>query len=377
MLDCREFIDGLLRRGVQLFTGVPDSLLKDFCACVTERLDPGQHVITANEGAAVALAAGHFLATGRPALVYMQNAGQGNAVNPWMSLTDTAVYGLPHLLLIGWRGEPGRPDEPQHVKQGEVTHALLDTLGISHAILPGDPVEADAALDRAFRHCISESAPYALVVRKGTFAPYKPGPRPPAASALSREEAVIAVAKRLSADAVVVSTTGKISRELYEYRDRAGVVGRDLYCVGSMGHASQIALGLALARPDRPVWCLDGDGAVLMHMGALAVIGQRCPSNFYHVTLNNGVHDSVGGQPTAGFTTDLAAVARACGYSRAIRVDTLVDLEKTLADLRTVPGPVFLEVRVAPGARADLGRPGRSPRENRDAFMRHLGSPIS
>jgi phosphonopyruvate decarboxylase len=322
----------------------------------------------------VALAAGHFLATGRPALVYMQNAGQGNAVNPWMSLTDTAVYGLPHLLLIGWRGEPGRPDEPQHVKQGEITRALLDTLGIAHAILPDDPAKADVALDAAFKHCMEESAPYALVVRKGTFVPYRPGSHPTAASTLSREDAVIAVAKQMSDDAVVVSTTGKISRELYEYRDRAGVLGRDLYCVGSMGHASQIALGLALARPERRVWCLDGDGAVLMHMGALAIIGQRRPSNFFHVVLNNGVHDSVGGQPTAGLTTDLAAVARACGYSRAESVDSLDGLETALGELRTVPGPLLLEVRVAPGARADLGRPKTSPRENRDAFMRYLGS---
>lgn len=371
MLTPQAAFAALEESGVRFFTGVPDSLLKDFCAYVTDHAAEDRHVIAANEGAAVALAAGFHLASGDLGLVYMQNSGLGNAVNPLLSLADPAVYGLPMLLLIGWRGEPGRHDEPQHVKQGEVTLPLLASMGIACEVLPADEPEALATLRRAAETARRESAPVAIVARAGTFAAYalrRSGANP---YPMTREEAVQIVAGALPPDAVIVSTTGMTSRELFEHRVASGGgSGRDFLTVGSMGHASQIALGLALAQPQRLVCCLDGDGALLMHMGAAALIGSRRPQRFLHVVINNGAHDSVGAQPTVGYLADLCGIARACGYLRVERAESAEELRTALAG--ALDGPVFLEVRVHPGARRDLGRPTSSPRENKEAFIRTL-----
>ena len=319
MVDPSLFVDSLLANGVDFFTGVPDSLLKDFCACVADRMPRPGHVVAANEGGAVALAVGHHLATGRQALVYMQNSGQGNAVNPLLSLADPEVFGIPLVLLVGWRGEPGTDDEPQHVKQGKVTLELFRALGIPHAILPDDASAAPASVEDAVRTARASSGPFAIVVRAGTFGAYKPRTQSREVYELNREGALKVVVPALAGSTVVVSTTGKMSRELFELREGTGASHRsDFRTVGSMGHASQIALGLALGRPERRVCCLDGDGALIMHLGALAIIGVEKPANLTHIVINNGAHDSVGGQPTAGFEIDLAAVARACGYPTAL-----------------------------------------------------------
>lgn len=375
MLDPLTVYGALHEGGVRFYTGVPDSLLKDFCACVSERVPAEAHVIAANEGAAVALATGHHLATGKIGLVYMQNSGLGNAVNPLLSLADPGVYAIPMLLLIGWRGEPGRADEPQHLTQGRVTRPMLDAIGVEAMVLPGAESEALPLLRDALALAAERSAPVALVAGAGTFGPYvravESGPAPPMGTpALRREEAVQIVAEELD-DAVVVSTTGMASRELFEFRRARGEdPGRDFLTVGSMGHASQIALGIALARPDRHVCCLDGDGALIMHMGALALIGSRRPRHFTHVVLNNGTHDSVGGQPTAGQAVDFPAMARACGYERGERVESAAALRAALR--QTIPGARLIEVRVRAGARADLGRPTRGPVENKVAFAARL-----
>ena len=374
MIDCTRFLEGLDRLGVDFHTGVPDSLLKSFCACVADTMPPERHVTAANEGGAIALAAGHYLATGRPALVYMQNSGLGNAVNPLASLADPAVYGLPMLLLIGWRGEPGVKDEPQHAKQGAVTPALCDALGLPWRVLPADTEPALACLEEMLGLALEGRRPAALVVRKGSFADWR-GAKRVSPYALEREAAVECIARALPPDAAVVATTGHVSRELYECRDRAGEGhGRDFLTVGSMGHASQIALGIALAQPERPVICLDGDGALLMHMGALAIAGTSGAGNLWHIVLNNGVHGSVGGQKTAGFDVDFVRMAEACGYRPAGRVETAEALRAVLEGMEFRNGPRFLEVRVAPGARKDLGRPATSPADNKRAFMEMLGS---
>lgn len=371
MVPVSSFFDALKRGGADFFTGVPDSLLKDLCAYITEHAR-GAHVIAANEGNAVALAAGHHLATGRAAIVYMQNSGLGNTVNPLLSLADKAVYRIPMLLIIGWRGEPGVHDEPQHRAQGPLTIPLLRTLGIPHVILPQSERAAVRAAERAYARAQKEGRAVALVVRAGTFSPHALAAAP-SSYPLTREAALHIALGELPKNAVVVSTTGKLSRELFEWRkERGGRHGKDFLTVGSMGHASQIALGIALSKPRRPVYCFDGDGAALMHLGGWAIIGQEAPKQFRHVVFNNGMHESVGGQPTAGFDTDFPAIARACGYRVALAASNAHSLEVAMQKLRRAVGPAFLEIRVRGGSRKDLGRPTRTPLENKQDFMRTL-----
>ena len=373
MIQPERFYQALAHEDITFYAGVPDSLLKNLCAYITDHADPRNNIIAANEGGAVGLAAGYHLATGKTPAVYMQNSGEGNVVNPLMSLTDRDVYHMPVLLIIGWRGEPGVHDEPQHLKQGKVTLPLLDAMGIEHAILSSDEEEAAAQVGHAAERMRATGEAYALVIRKGTFADYKLQTTVADESALTREQAIQMVAGSMDDRAVVVSTTGKISRELFEYRaaEHQGHE-RDFLTVGSMGHASQIALGIALHQEDRPVYCFDGDGAVIMHMGALAISGSMAPDNFYHILFNNGVHDSVGGQPTVGYRIDLPEIAAACGYKTVLSVDNADDLSEVLDNLTDNEAPLFLEIKVKKGARADLGRPTTTPEENKRALMDFL-----
>ena len=354
MIDAGLFIRELKRCGIDFYAGVPDSLLRPFCDWLGANVPASSHVIAANEGAAVALAAGHFLATGRPGCVYMQNSGEGNAVNPLVSLTDADVYGIPLLLVIGWRGRPGVHDEPQHVKQGKITLQLLDVLGIPYSVLSDDWAEASAQIDEACR-VLSSNRVYALVVRKNVFNSVAVIPSTSsvilseAEESLSREEAIRIIADATGPSDVIVSSTGMISRELYEFREAAGTGhGRDFLTVGSMGHASQIALGISLEQPWRRVWCFDGDGAVLMHLGSLAVAGTRAGAGFVHVVFNNGAHDSVGGQPTAALQIDLPGVAKALGYQRVISVSSKTALLSALSVIPSAPSVIPSEAEEAP-----------------------------
>ena len=373
MVEPKAFFEALHEHGFRFYAGVPDSLLKDFCAYVTDHTTPATHVITANEGGAVALAAGYYMGTGQFGVVYMQNSGQGNAVNPLMSLTDPDVCAIPLLLLIGWRGEPGTDDEPQHVKQGKITIDLLEAMGIRYSVLPTDSAAATASVREAADILRDTSAPYALVVHADTFGGYKLKSDVKTSYPLNREGAIKLAVAAIGPEPITVGTTGKTSRELFELR-AAGHQSHDhdFRTVGCMGHASQIALGLALARPDQPVYCLDGDGAVIMHMGALAIIGAQAVPNLKHVVFNNGAHDSVGGQPTVGFGIDLPAVARACGYRAAWSVATEADIVAGFEQLKQTAGPALLEIKVNKGARANLGRPTISPSANKQALMSAL-----
>ncbi|HEX6928638.1 MAG TPA: phosphonopyruvate decarboxylase [Gammaproteobacteria bacterium] len=369
-----EKVHSLIRaEGLRFFTGVPDSLLADFCAYVTDHAAEDDHVITANEGNAIALAAGHFLGTGEPALVYMQNSGLGNAVNPLLSLADPEVYSIPMLLMIGWRGEPGVKDEPQHVKQGRVMTDLLDAMEIPWFVLEAGTADPQGVIAEATALMREKMSPVALLVRKGTFESYKLKKDVVTDFPMDREGAVKWVVDQLGGDDIIVSTTGKTSRELYEYRAARGEGhGNDFLTVGAMGHTASIAMGVARKRRERVI-CLDGDGSVLMHMGALAIIGQSGLSNLLHVVINNGAHDSVGGQPTAGFDIDFVKIAEACGYARALSVSEPDAVRQAFAELAGIQGPALLEIRTNKGARSDLGRPRTSPVENREAFMRRLG----
>lgn len=373
MINCSFFYDCLVERNFDFFTGVPDSLLKDFCAYVTDKTGTDRHIIAANEGGAIALACGHYLATGRPGLVYMQNSGQGNAANPLASLADADVYSIPILLMIGWRGQPGTKDEPQHIKQGKITLSFLDMLNIPYRFLPQTNDKAGQCLNEIAAFMKNSKAPAALVVTEGTFESYKSQIITTSRYQLERETAIKIVVDNLASSDIIVSTTGKISRELYEYRDTTGKDhSRDFLTVGSMGHASQIALGIALAKPSRQVYILDGDGAAIMHMGSFAIIGSQKADNIKHIILNNGCHDSVGGQPTAGFQISFTEIAKACGYKIALEADNLNEVHEKIKILRSSQGPALLEIKVKKGARADLGRPKSSPKENKTNFMRFL-----
>ena len=376
MINPAFFYDTLMSYGIDFYAGVPDSLLKNLCAYITDHTDDNHHIIAANEGGAMGLAAGHYLATGKPACVYMQNSGEGNIINPLASLTDKDVYHIPVLLVIGWRGKPGVHDEPQHVKQGKVTTGLLNVMGIDYEVLSKDEEKASKQIEKAAK-VLQNKDVFALVIEKDTFEDYKLQKVEQNDLTMSREEAIQTVAAALGENDCIVSTTGMISRELFEYR-AALKQGheRDFLTVGSMGHASQIALGIALAQPDRKVWCFDGDGASIMHMGNMAIVANKTPKNYIHVVFNNGAHDSVGGQPTVGLHIDLPAVAKAVGYKAAMSVDSKEILERQLSTLNsqlsTIEGPILLEIRVRKGNRKDLGRPTTTPIQNKEALMEFL-----
>lgn len=378
MIRPQFFIEKLKELGIDFFAGVPDSLLKNICAYITDTLPREQNIIAANEGGAMGIAAGYHLATGRIPVVYMQNSGEGNIINPLASLTDKEVYNIPVLLLIGWRGRPGVHDEPQHVKQGKVTTGLLNTMGINYTVLSKDEEAAAKQVKVAVDYMQKTNECYALVIEKDTFDAYVLQNKVDSGMTLSREDAIETVVEALPQNAAVISTTGMISRELFEIRERKGQGhAHDFLTVGSMGHASQIALGIALQQPQRPVFCFDGDGATIMHMGNMAITASMMPKNYVHVVFNNGAHDSVGGQPTVGLSIDLPAIAKAVGYPQTYSVSTKEELGVALASITNnlspiTQGPILLEIKVKKGNRKDLGRPTTTPIQNKEALMKFL-----
>lgn len=377
MISNNSFLNSLKSEGVEFFCGVPDSLLKDFCAFLTDQTSDKEHIITANEGGAIALASGYHIATGKLPLVYLQNSGLGNTVNPILSLADKEVYSIPMLLMIGWRGEPGVHDEPQHIKQGRVQNELLGIMEIPYFIIGSDTENPEHLIKEASALAKNESKPVALVIRKNTFEPYKLKNVRVDAFSMSREDAIKLVLNELNKKDIVVSTTGKPSREVFEYRAEMEFGHQnDFLTVGSMGHCSQIALGIAM-HTDRNVFCLDGDGAAIMHLGNMSITGQSNVANFKHVLLNNGAHDSVGGQPTVGFNISLSETASANGYKKVLRAETESQLKEAIKDFIAHEGPVFLEIMINKGSRKDLGRPTRTPQQNKDALMALLNSDTS
>lgn len=368
-----DFFFNLLKsKGIEFFTGVPDSSLKHFCAYIMDHTAETEHIITANEGGAVALATGYYLATGKSALVYMQNSGQGNSINPLVSLADPEIYSIPILILIGWRGEPGTKDEPQHKKQGKITLSLLETLKIPNFILPKEEDGAKEVINESFDILNRNSTPVAIVVRKGTFGEYPYSP-PNSNYPLTREKAISLILENLTEKDVIVSTTGKTSREIYEYRDLYNQSHeKDFLTIGSMGHTSMIAMGIALQKPERQIFCMDGDGAVIMHMGSLAIIGSNDVKNFKHIIFNNGAHESVGGQPTVAQKISFTDIAKACGYKHTFKAKTKEEIEEAIKILKESTGPALLEIFIKQGSRPDLGRPKTTPLENKKAFMKFL-----
>lgn len=373
MIAPKFFYDTLASYGIDFYAGVPDSLLKNLCAYITDNADASHNIIAANEGGAMGLAAGHYLATGNIPVVYMQNSGEGNIINPLASLTDKDVYNIPVLLVIGWRGKPGVHDEPQHVKQGKVTTGLLNVMGIDYTVLSKDEDKAKSQIEKAVNLMKQTKECYALVIEKDTFESYTLQNVEKNDLVMSREEAIQTVAATLGNKDCIVSTTGMISRELFEYRTAMNQNHeRDFLTVGSMGHASQIALGIAMEKSDRRVWCFDGDGATIMHMGNMAIVASKMPKNYVHVVFNNGAHDSVGGQPTVGLKIDLPAIAEAVGYKKVLTCDSKESLASCLQEVKESEGPIMLQVCVKKGNRKDLGRPTTTPIQNKEALMSFL-----
>lgn len=357
----------------EFFVGVPDSQLKALCDYLMYEYgnDPKHHIVAANEGNAVALAAGYNMATSKVGMVYMQNSGEGNAVNPIASLLDDEVYAIPVLFVIGWRGEPGVHDEPQHIFQGQITTSLLDEMNIAWEVVDKDTSLDDIGLAmNRFQELFSEGKSAAFVVRKGALS-FDAKPDYSNGNLLKREKAIEIVLQYAGEDPIV-STTGKPSRELFEIRERNNQGhSSDFLTVGSMGHASSIALGIASQKPDKTIWCIDGDGAALMHMGAMAVIGASGQKNLVHVVLDNGSHETVGGVPTAARNVNIAGVALSCGYDSAVRVADEDDLKDALANIRDEELSMVV-VDCTLGSRSDLGRPTISPWDAKNSFMRYL-----
>lgn len=356
------------------YTGVPDSQLKALCDYLMDKygVTPEHHIICANEGNSVALGTGYHLATGKIPVIYMQNSGEGNIVNPVASLTNVNVYAIPQIFIIGWRGEPGVHDEPQHIYQGKITIELLKNLDICTFIISNDTTisELESAM-KNFKNTLSVGKSVAFIIKKGALTydskvSYKN-------NNLMKREDIIEHILTVSKNDPVICTTGKASRELYEIRNKNNEEHKcDFLTVGSMGHSSSIALGVALNTKNKKIWCIDGDGAMLMHMGAMAVIGANSPKNFVHIIVNNSAHETVGGMPTVSEKIDIINIAKSCGYSYVKKVENLEELDKELSICKNTNELCLLEIKCSIGSRADLGRPKEKPYDNKIDFMKNL-----
>lgn len=362
------------RLNSDFYTGVPDSQLKPLCNYLinTYGIDKNHHIIAANEGNCVGLAAGYYLSTNKVPVVYMQNSGEGNIINPVASLLNEKVYNIPMIFIIGWRGEPGVHDEPQHIYQGEITIKLLDDMNIKSFIIDKDTsLEELDKIMKKFNKLLNEGKQVAFVVRKNALE-YEEKVIYKNDNSMTREEIIEHITK-ISKNDPIISTTGKASRELFEIREKNKESHEyDFLTVGSMGHSSSIALGVAINKPNKKVWCIDGDGALLMHMGSLPVIGSINPNNLVHILINNGAHETVGGMPTAISNTKITDIAKACNYKKVYSVDNFKDLDKVLKEVKDNNELTFIEILSSIGARSDLGRPTTTANENKENFMKYL-----
>lgn len=362
--------------GSDFYTGVPDSQLKELCNYLmnTYGIDERHHVIAANEGNCAALAAGYHLATGKIPVVYMQNSGEGNIINPAASLLHEKVYSIPMIFVVGWRGEPGVHDEPQHIYQGEVTLRLLEDMDIRYYVIEKETsVEQLREVMKEFSDILAKGKDVAFVVKKGALT-YGEKVKYTNDNTMVREDIIRHIVE-VSGEDPIVSTTGKASRELFEIREANGQSHKyDFLTVGSMGHSSSIALGVAVNKPSAKVWCIDGDGAVLMHMGAMAVLGATAPCNMVHIVINNGAHETVGGMPTVASNIDLVSIAKACGYPYASMVSDFDSLDAELRAAKDRKELSLIEVKCSIGARDDLGRPTTTALENKNNFMEYLSA---
>ena len=373
MVDLNQLFEALDEKGVKFFTGVPDSLLNNFCLYLVNNIPDGKHVMAANEGNAIAIAAGNYMATGNIPIVYMQNSGIGNATNPLLSLTHECVYGIPMILVIGWRGDPAINDHAQHKKQGELTPVLMKDMDIPYEVL-----EDENTVVEKFTWAVAKakeiSAPVALIAKKAILTEKVKKQDYPESKLMNREEAVAAVVDMLGSDAIYLGTTGRATREVHEQLKAHGVVeGHEWQNVGSMGHVSSVGLGIALAKPEQKVVVFDGDAAAVMHMGALATNCRYKAGNMIHIVLNNGVNESVGGQPSAGYVVNLTEIAAACGYrTPGHAVETKEELQAIIKDFKKGEMPLFIDVHVRQGIRSDMPKLNIDHKAQKEALMKNL-----
>jgi phosphonopyruvate decarboxylase len=374
MISCENLFEIFKKNDLSFFTGVPDSTFKDWMKFLADEHEGRlTNVISCNECEAVAIATGYNLATGKIGVTYMQNAGEGKTVNPLTSLCDREVYSIPMLLMIGWRGEPGKKDEPQHVKMGKVTLPLLETLEVPYQILPDTVEEAEKVIVEMKEKAMKMQGPVAIIMKKGLLEKYEEKRDRKTDYEMKREDAIKIIVDNLKGSEAIVSTTGKTSRELFEYREELGQNhSKDFLTVGSMGCSASIANGIALQKPDKKIFVFDGDGSTLMQMGALGTVGYYKSKNFYHIVFDNEAHDSTGGQPTVSSTVEFDKVALACGYKAVRVVETKEDLKEEINKMKLLEGPQMLVVKVNKGSRKDLGRPTTTPIQNKESFMKFL-----
>ena len=375
MISPKLVHEALKKNNIDFYAGVPDSLLKSFCAYITDHASKDNHIITANEGNSIALGIGYHLATKKMPLIYMQNSGLGNTINPLLSLADSDVYSIPMILMIGWRGEPLVKDEPQHKKQGRITLELLDLMEIPYEILSEEDNELsmNTKILNTVSNSLKNNHPSAIVVKKNTFEKYTQKDTKTKRYDMSREDAIKIIINAIGDQDIVVSTTGVTSRELFEYTEDKNLSHKNnFYTVGGMGHANQIALGIAMQNQSRNVYCFDGDGAIIMHMGSMAIIGQQKCKNFKHIVFNNGCHDSVGGQPTVGYDIDMQKIATSMNYDHVIQIKNMDELKSNLSNFIDFKGSVFIEIKIKKGYRDNLIRPTTTPEENKQSLMDFL-----
>lgn len=371
-IDVEIFYNKLIEHNINFFTGVPDSLLKDLCAYITDNTTKEQHIIACNEGNAIAIAAGYNLGTNQIPLVYLQNSGLGNIINPITSLVNDSVYNIPMLIIIGWRGQPGKKDEPQHITMGKQIGNLLKSLEIEYSILPDYNDGAKNSIDIAVEYMKKTNKPYVLLIANHSFNKYKLKNIDLNNYTFSREELLHFIMNNINNSDTIISTTGMLSRELYEYRINNNEPIKDILNVGAMGHCSSIGLGLSLTNTNKKVIVLDGDGSVLMHMGAIAINGSNAGKNYKHIIFNNGAHDSVGGQKTEGFNIKFQQIAETCNYNTITCEDynNEIKINESIKKLLESDGPVLLELRCKKGARSDLGRPNNF-KNIKEVFYNH------
>jgi len=371
MIDTLKFFNSLKKNKIDFFTGVPDSLLKEFCFCVTENTNKSQHIINANEGSSIGLSVGYNLATNKIPLVYFQNSGLGNIINPFTSIVHESVFKIPILLFIGWRGEPGKKDEPQHIFQGKITEKILESLEIEYETLNIDTSKSITQVERIIKKIEVNQKPIAILVKKNSFSKYSFKSKE-SNNILKREKCIQVISDNLKDEDILVSTTGKTSRELYELSKKNKLKNPRFLSIGGMGHVSQISLGISNNSSKR-VFCLDGDGSIIMHMGSMGIIGDNAGSNYFHILFNNGTHESVGGQPTVGRKINFELLSSSLGYKSYFKItneELLLDFFKNT--LNSIKGPVFIEILIDSSSRQDLGRPKETPLQQKEKFTKLL-----
>lgn len=373
-IEPKLIVEFFKEKEVEMITGVPDSVLSGLIDAVDSEFAGSQHIVAANEGNAAAIAIGHYLGSGKPAIVYLQNSGLGNLVNPIVSLANKRIYEIPTMLIIGWRGEPGKKDEPQHLFQGLITEELLELLEIPTFIID-EATKCRDLLEAAWHEMTVTGQVSAVVFKHDAFAKKVQASNSISSHhrfALNRETATEALFDLISDEYSVIATTGKCGREVFEIRERRSEANTDFLTVGGMGHASSIALGVCVSKPNEKVLCIDGDGALLMHLGALAIVGAVGPKNFTHVLMNNHCHESVGGHKTMICDIELGLMVKGAGYASYNRVTSTEQLKEIWPELQSRDGPHFIEIKINSFSRQDLGRPKDTPIENRDKFMQKI-----